>query len=296
MADGSDDMERHREVLLSVLDRVLKRGVIKRVLYAGTDVAPPKGACYLPYFRMNLVCNGVVPAVVAQNGSVANIRMEKDWALVCPPYGWNMHTDRSRGSVFGLVLRPGFLRLLSSGPRKTEAAKEGPRYWFHTGRPLPGPARTVTDALREHAEQDGDPETARHLLLALLRLCREELATDAARPAAQKAKRTYEHAMAYLQEHFHEPINRDSLARALGLHPNYLSRLFRQHAGETLVGMLRRLRLERAVLLLADPMLSINEIMARSGYGDPGHFFRVFREAYGMSPGAYRGRFSGSSG
>jgi AraC-like DNA-binding protein len=269
--------------------------VIKRVLYAETGVAPPKEATCLPYFRMNLVLSGVVPVVLAQSRDVSTIRMFRDWTVVCPPYAWNMHPDRSRGSVFGLVLRPNFLRLISSGPREAEAAGLGPRHWFHTGRPLPGPARTVAEALREHAEQGGDQQTARHLLLALLRLCREELATDAERPAAEKAKRTYEHAMAYLQEHFHEPINRDSVARALDLHPNYVSRLFRQHAGQTLVGMLRRMRLERAVLLLADPVLSINEIMARSGFGDPGHFFRVFRQTYGMSPGAYRAN-TGSSG
>ena len=54
---------------------------------------------------------------------------------------------------------------------------------------------------------------------------------------------------------------------------------------------IRRTRLERCRRDLADPRLlslPVRAIGARWGFGDPAHFTRVFRAAYGVPPGEYR--------
>lgn len=146
--------------------------------------------------------------------------------------------------------------------------------------------RDTLNAVQHIAETHGDRETARHLINALLRMVLEELVQDD--EVAGRAHRTWQHVMDFLEENCHRPLNRNEVAREMRLHPNYLSRLFREQAGETFVACLTRLRLELAEHLLRDPRLSVGEVAARSGFGDAGHFIKVFRKRFGKSPGRYR--------
>jgi AraC family transcriptional regulator len=68
----------------------------------------------------------------------------------------------------------------------------------------------------------------------------------------------------------------------------HLGRLFRQHYGAAIVGSLELIRLGRAATLLARSNLSVTEVAANAGFGDPLHFSRRFRRAYGVSPREYR--------
>jgi two-component system response regulator YesN len=51
---------------------------------------------------------------------------------------------------------------------------------------------------------------------------------------------------------------------------------------------MRRLRVEHARELLADPSLSIKEVAARTGFTEPNHFSRVFSRIDGVPPTAFR--------
>jgi AraC-like DNA-binding protein len=46
--------------------------------------------------------------------------------------------------------------------------------------------------------------------------------------------------------------------------------------------------MERARLLLESTPLAVVEVMRQVGLSDPSHFARDFRNAYGLSPRAYR--------
>ena len=67
-----------------------------------------------------------------------------------------------------------------------------------------------------------------------------------------------------------------------------LSRLIRQKTGTTFQELLKRKRLQKAVQLLVESDLSIEEISANVGYEDPGHFFREFKKKYGTTPRKFR--------
>lgn len=84
-----------------------------------------------------------------------------------------------------------------------------------------------------------------------------------------------------------EPAIAD-VARACGLPTNRFVRAFRQSTGAPPYRWLRRFRVERAKELLFNSALSLAQIAYDCGFSDQSHFTRVFCEATGTAPGAWR--------
>jgi AraC-like DNA-binding protein len=80
------------------------------------------------------------------------------------------------------------------------------------------------------------------------------------------------------------------IGRSLQSSPDYLSRLFRETMGKTLVAYITERRMIRARELLASSALNISEISRASGYDDPSYFTRVFSKENGLAPRQYRDR------
>ena len=95
-------------------------------------------------------------------------------------------------------------------------------------------------------------------------------------------------AMAYIHQHYIQPIAREDICQVLGISPNYLSRLFRQELGLTLTDYTNRYRMTIAKQLLIDTTASITEIAQQVGFDDPAYFSRVFARVAGVSPRDYR--------
>lgn len=91
-----------------------------------------------------------------------------------------------------------------------------------------------------------------------------------------------------LEARLHEKISFEDLATTVGLSYSRLARLFKAATGQTPVAYLQTLRMTRAHQLLARTSLSVREIMTQVGIADPSHFARDFRNAYGLSPRAFR--------
>lgn len=79
-----------------------------------------------------------------------------------------------------------------------------------------------------------------------------------------------------------------TLARAAALSPFHFARLFRDRVGEPPVRHLRRLRLERAALLLRETDQPITDVAFDAGFGSLSNFVTTFRLAYGVSPTRWR--------
>lgn len=69
---------------------------------------------------------------------------------------------------------------------------------------------------------------------------------------------------------------------------SYLSSAVRQATGHTFKDLLREKRLAKAVQLLRETRLSVEDIIAAVGYENTSYFYRRFRERYGVSPKEYR--------
>lgn len=67
-----------------------------------------------------------------------------------------------------------------------------------------------------------------------------------------------------------------------------LSKLVKQTTGCTFKELLRRKRLNKAVELICETDLSIDEIISAVGYENNSYFHRIFKERYHMTPKAFR--------
>lgn len=78
------------------------------------------------------------------------------------------------------------------------------------------------------------------------------------------------------------------LCDKLHLPMHSLSRMIKKSTGFNFKELLQRKRLNKAVELMCDTNLPINDIIAAVGYENNSYFHRVFKERYSMTPRAFR--------
>ena len=84
-----------------------------------------------------------------------------------------------------------------------------------------------------------------------------------------------------------EPPSVAELAALAGVHGSHLLRTFRRYHGTTVSGYARQRRLERARAAIATSTQTLSTIAVDAGFADQSHFTRLFRAAYGETPGQY---------
>lgn len=92
----------------------------------------------------------------------------------------------------------------------------------------------------------------------------------------------------YLHQHYNGNITLRAMARMVAMEEHYLSRLFRQKTGESLINYLQMLRVEKAKLLLKETGLAISEIGRSVGFPNENYFVRTFKKWSGQTPGQHR--------
>lgn len=79
------------------------------------------------------------------------------------------------------------------------------------------------------------------------------------------------------------------VSESLNVHPSYLSREFSKYFDDLSFGdYIRKLRIEKALVLMNDPRHSLAEIAYLTGFSDQSHFNRIFKSQLGKSPAVYR--------
>jgi len=77
-------------------------------------------------------------------------------------------------------------------------------------------------------------------------------------------------------------------AAQLGLSRSRFEHLFKQETTESFTSCLRRLRLEKAKSLLADPSLRVKEVAAQCGYSTARSLERDFKRCFRLPPREWR--------
>jgi AraC-like DNA-binding protein len=103
-----------------------------------------------------------------------------------------------------------------------------------------------------------------------------------------KTRELVDKAIVYLQENYNNDICLEDMARLVNIHPRYFCTLFRQITGQTMVGFLKSIRLEKAKRLLLYTSLPVTEIALDVGFNNSQYFSRVFKSQEGISPGGFR--------
>ncbi len=81
------------------------------------------------------------------------------------------------------------------------------------------------------------------------------------------------------------------LAEELLLSPDHFSRIFRESVGATPVEYINRVRIERALVLLARSDMKTEEVARSSGFSGTSYFYRLFKGLVGMSPAEFRRQY-----
>ena len=95
-----------------------------------------------------------------------------------------------------------------------------------------------------------------------------------------------EQILQYMADHS-DIVTLKDIATQFSYHPNYISALLHKETGRKFTEILLEKRMERAVLLLKNTTLSIEEIAAMLGYSNNSNFYKAFRAYYHMSPREY---------
>lgn len=85
-----------------------------------------------------------------------------------------------------------------------------------------------------------------------------------------------------------ENLRLTDIANDLNLHPVHLSRDFSKHFNCTLGDYTRKIRLEKALVLLSRLDYSLTDIAMECHFADQSHFIRSFRSQYCITPLQYR--------
>ncbi len=210
-----------------------------------------------------------------------------------------------------ILLKPGDSMLVYNGetyrlrtePNSRTASFHLPAAWLELW--LPEPQKTVAElidgsspwgrvvsALTSTWPSDAPAEFARGSLFADQFGGALALALEAGRrEQSTGAQATFERCLEHLQAVACDcELDAQSVANALNISSSYLHKLFAAR-GTSYGAELLKIRLGVAARLLCQPQLrdlSVSEIAWRAGFTDPSHFYRRFRERFGLPPGAYR--------
>jgi len=95
-------------------------------------------------------------------------------------------------------------------------------------------------------------------------------------------------AIDYVVGHLGEPLRLADVARAARLSAFHFHRIFQAQVGETLAEFVKRLRLERALVMMAHaPRSSLTTIALKCGFSSSSDFSRCFKQRYGTAPSAF---------
>ncbi len=95
----------------------------------------------------------------------------------------------------------------------------------------------------------------------------------------------------YINEHYHEKITLQAVAKLFFISPYYLSRTFKEATGFNFIHYLNYIRIDHAKVLLEDTSLKVIDISEQVGFENITHFNRVFKEIEGLTPLKYRKGF-----
>ncbi|MCC4723255.1 AraC family transcriptional regulator [Salinicoccus sp. RF5] len=94
---------------------------------------------------------------------------------------------------------------------------------------------------------------------------------------------------AYIQQHYTEKVTIDMVASDLNISKSYVSHVFREMTGFTVMEYVMGSRLMRAKYLLeAEPSKPLKDIAFESGFESASHFSRYFKEKVGVTAKEYR--------
>lgn len=107
-------------------------------------------------------------------------------------------------------------------------------------------------------------------------------------PASQNNLQKLYKIYKYIYTHFSDKLTLNSVARATGFSPFYISHLVKDVSGLTFQELINYTRVEFAEIYMQDSSLSLTRVSEFSGFSSPAYFNKCFRSWHGISPAQYK--------
>ena len=92
----------------------------------------------------------------------------------------------------------------------------------------------------------------------------------------------------YVDQYYMQEIKISQIAAQVFVTPNYLSTIFHQEMGMTLINYINQVRIDHACIQMLEQEQSLEQLAACSGFLNANYFFKVFRQITDMTPGNFR--------
>jgi AraC-like DNA-binding protein len=100
--------------------------------------------------------------------------------------------------------------------------------------------------------------------------------------------RPVNYSLNYIFNHLYEETTLDTLADVSGVHPNYLSSIFRKEVGTTLRNYILKAKVEEAKTLVQFTDYSLLKISTLLNFYDQSYFTKIFKRFVGVTPNQYK--------
>ncbi|WP_127587721.1 response regulator [Paenibacillus koleovorans] len=237
----------------------------------------------LPHARFAGACNGIEALELART-------FEPDLVI----------TDITMPAMSGLeFIREAKARqlcrrfIIMTGYNEFEYAKEAIRYQVieYLLKPI-NKAELITLVRQIAAEEEADQARRAERISELVK---DDGGYDPGN--GSKLSAVMRHMVEYVQQRYKDDLSLQSLQDVTGLHPNYISALFKKELGMTFLYYLNSIRIKKSVeYLIYREEKTIHEIAERVGYYNERQFFRAFKKFTGLTPGEFRNRNGKSTG
>jgi len=129
------------------------------------------------------------------------------------------------------------------------------------------------------------------MLLEILRIWRSEGFCPEANSYAVESDYTIHDILEYIDEHSHENIRVETLAKMCNMSYSYFAKTFHRLYGQSCKEYIEFIRLNKVENLLLFTSYDLNFISNETGFADCSHLIRIFKRKFGMTPKQYRMKF-----
>ncbi|MCE0495570.1 helix-turn-helix transcriptional regulator [Vibrio salinus] len=259
------------------------------IWFAGDFHIPPEFSYQVNFPRLELVLDGeYINEIESHERKVTHIIAKKGDAIFIPPNCWNKPDWDADCSVLSILF--GRRQLGLSLVSKHKGEDNFYDIQKHSIQTRSGFAiDNILEALSSLARENTKKPIDKLLLQALLQYTKTMLYSSSGHESHSRVQDLYQGICIYIQENFHRPLTRDSIASRFSISSNHLSRLFRQQGHMTLADYITWVRVDRAKFMLKKYNFKLSDVSVRCGFKDVNYFCRVFKNRTGRTPTEYRG-------
>ena len=214
---------------------------------------------------------------------------EVDMVIIAPfvPHVWKAREEGNRVITVqfsGKMLDFPMLRLRQFRNIETFLKRAVPAAKFHLSEddPLVGEVLALAQA------KDFDATVAFLRLLNSMAEREFTILGDVDSGMRQSRSRRVARVMEYSQEHLGETIRLSDVSSLVDMSDSAFSHFFKKHTNLSYITYLNGLRISRACRELESTAMSVSEICWDCGFNNKSNFNRLFLQAKGMTPSAYR--------